>query len=561
MRHTTHALIQGSELWHAHRNDSYNGSELLVAAGITANGRKREDLIRRMANGLSEEKEITPFLQKLFDDGHRFERLAMPYAEEIIGESLFPITVSITVPGLRWKLSSSLDGATDDDLVNYEHKTLNAEISEALDLGFIPDYLHWQMEQGMLINGATKTLFVASKWDEDYQLIEIKHCWYTSNPELREKIIPMWQQAEKDADAYVHVEIIPAAVAAPQMEFPAIMVVVEGKVVSTNLDAYRDAAMVRISDVNVRLAVLKTDQDFADATAEAKRFRAGTIKLKAVKEQALAQTASIDLLFKTIDLITAEMDKTSIRLEKAVKADKENAKIRIVSEANAEFSAHVAKLSERLGMTIMTGSPRLADAIKGMSSLDKMREAVKTALRNSLFDANTMTDRYERNLKSMRSLAPGLESLFADRAALIHMDAEPFDSIVINRVRAHQDAEAARLESERAKMRAEEEAKADAIAATKIALERGAMRAEEEASARARASAEAKEVTARAIRDETEKRLEFLTSSDQAQRGLIIGGPMQSFLDQCVPKEGRDNAKNLLIEWENWKVTARQYND
>lgn len=465
-----HNLVQGSPEWHSHRAtpNMINGSEIAAIMGLDKKT-SRSELLRMKATG--GEKEFSDYVQKyVLAKGHENEALARPLAESIIDDDLSPLVMTDTIGEVLF--SVSLDGINQASTTTFEHKSLNAALIAALDDSHLPAEYESQCEAGLMVSGAIHCLFMASK-DGDTETA--RHYWYLSKPALRSRMIAECKQFLSDVANYQHADIVAAPVAATTASLPVLFVQVEGRVLSTNLEAYKAVAMAGIADVNTRLAVLKTDQDFADAMAEAKRFRAGTIKLKAVKDQALAQTASIDELFRTIDAITAEMDKTSIRLEKAVKADKENAKSKIISDANYALSARLATLSTGAGITIPATVLRFADVIKGMSSLDKMREAVDTALRGAIFDAVAVAETITSNRSAM--VAAGADHLFPDFASVCTKQADDFAGQVAVRIAA----EVARNAVEREKMQAEADKKAaDTLAAETKRIQDEAAAAERE---------------------------------------------------------------------------------
>src|SRR5699024_6687989 len=100
-----------------------------------------------------------------FDKGHEYEAIARPWAEGIIGEDLYPVVLSHEIEGLP--LSASLDGLTMADEIAFEHKTLNQELATSLDEGVIPEHHRAQMEQQLLVSGAERCLFMASKGDRE----------------------------------------------------------------------------------------------------------------------------------------------------------------------------------------------------------------------------------------------------------------------------------------------------------------------------------------------------------------------------------------------------------
>ena len=99
----------------------------------------------------------------------------------------------------------------------FEHKSLNSELSKSFDamvtINPVPvapaDHQYClspmyriQMEQQCMVSGATRVLFMASKWDGE-ELIEVRHCWYTPDAELRLAIVAGWRQFEIDLADYV----------------------------------------------------------------------------------------------------------------------------------------------------------------------------------------------------------------------------------------------------------------------------------------------------------------------------------------------------------------------
>lgn len=444
MNYTIHNLVQGSPEWHAHRATCYNASDLSAAFG-SSSYKSRTDLIRQMASGI--EQEIDAATQRRFDDGHRFEALARKLAEKIIGRDLYPITASVEVDGLARRLSASLDGATDDDSTNFEHKSLNANLSASLDREIIPEEYWPQMEQGMLINGAGRTLFMASKWDENDNLIEEKHCWYESRPELRAKIVPTWRQIEEDLANYQHVEVAPAVVVQEIDDLPALTVELVGSVTATNMVAWKGAIAERIKAINTDL---KTDEDFAIAEKTVKFLDHSEKKLEMVKAQALSQTASIDELFRTIDSLAAEMKAKRLNLDKLVKSRKESIRVEIMQDAQAKLAEHVKNLNERIGWFngVPIISPAAADfatAIKGKKTVASLRDACDTELASAKIATSAIADRIEANRKAMGDNA----ALFPDFPHVCTKERTDFANLIAVRVQQQKDAEAKR-EAERA---------------------------------------------------------------------------------------------------------------
>ena len=96
----THNLTQGSPEWLAYRATHFNASDAPAMLGCSPH-KTRTELMHEMHTGLT--PEVDAATQRIFDDGHRFEALARPLAEAIIGEELYPVVGSLG------KLSASFD--------------------------------------------------------------------------------------------------------------------------------------------------------------------------------------------------------------------------------------------------------------------------------------------------------------------------------------------------------------------------------------------------------------------------------------------------------------------
>lgn len=451
MTHTIHDLQQGTPEWFAHRAGCNNASDLAAALGLSSY-KKRTELVREIATGIT--KEIDDATQRRFDDGHRYEALARPLAEAIIGEDLYPMTVSVSIEGLRRPLSASLDGATADDSTNFEHKSLNADLAAALDQGIIPDEYHPQMEQGMSINGATRCLFMASSWDENDNLIAEKHCWYEPNHELRAKIVPVWRQVEEDANNYQHIEHAERPAPEVQIELPALFVQAQGAITSSNMEEYGKALAAKLAEV--RAIKLVTDQDFANAKEAAKIFREQCQKLKLAKDAMLAQTVTIGEAARMMDVWHEDLRQTALQLEKDVEREDLAKKRAMVSEAGLALSAHIQALeSEIRPIQLSLSRPDFAGALKGKRNYASMQDALDTMLANAKIEADAAARDIRQKLEWFTATDSAYKLLFPDLQTIIHKPAEDFRLTVDSRI-----AEEKRLEAERERIRKEETEKA-----------------------------------------------------------------------------------------------------
>ena len=453
----THNLVQGSQEWHAYRATHDNASDAPAMMGCSSY-KTRDQLIAELATGITHE--VDPATQRLYDSGHRFEKLARPLAEEIIGEDLYPCTGS--VDGSR--LSGSFDGLTMLEDPAWEHKRMNERLRAVLSVpgctgADLPLEYQVQMEQQSAVSQCSKVLFTASDWDASDNLIEAMHCWYTPNLELRARILAGWEQLHKDVATYGPPEAAPAPVVAKQVaHLPVVFDMrVEGKLVACNIEQYKPAALAYIAAISTKLA---TDQDFSDADADAKFCRDSADKLELAVEQAMGQMGDINRALNTVREIAAAFDAKGLSLEKLVKARKDEIRNEIVRGGAKALIEHITALNVRLVHNYMPHVPAdFGGVVKGKRTVESLRNAVNTELARAKIEANEVADRIQVNLNTLRELASAHAFLFADTATIVLKQPEDLTMLVKARIAEHQAAEQARLEAERERIRQEEAAK------------------------------------------------------------------------------------------------------
>jgi len=517
-------LVQGSKEWIDLRAGYFTASEAPAMLGLSKY-KTRTDLVREKATGIV--PEVDDATQRRFNDGHRFEALARPLAEAIIGEELSPIT------GVEGKYSASFDGITFDQSAIFEHKTLNKEISAALCAEGVTEDLDIQylvqMEHQLMVSGAEYCLFMGSSFDENDELIEELHCWYYPNQELRARIVAGWEQFEKDVAAYVPTKTVEAPKAEAIQALPSVFVQATGMVTASNLAEFKEAATSFIAAIKTELVC---DQDFADAEATVKFCKEAETNLDATKASVLAQMSTVDEVVRTLDHIKKQLADKRLMLDKLVKSEKELRKAAIVTKASADFAAHIELLEAetkpiRLGII----GRNFGEAIKGLKSLESMQEKVDTALRDEKFAADQTAKDVRAKLVWCKEHAAGQSALFPDLQALMAKPMEDFVLTITSRIEKQKADEAAKLEAQRESIRLEEErkatAKAQAEAEAILAAER-AKQAAEEAAAReaekAAALAEANNAATKQIGDAIEAAaLEKLNTPPESQAGTLAG--------------------------------------
>lgn len=441
-------LIQGTPEWHAHRATHFNASDAPAMMGVSPH-MTRNELMARIKTGIS--PDVDAATQRRFDQGHRFEALACPLAEKIIGEALYLVT------GTNGIYSASFDGLTLMEDVAFEHKQLNDDLRACFDgmEAMPPEYrktasagrllplmYRVQMEHQAMVSGCKRVLFMASEWDGEDNLIEERHCWYAPDPALRAKIVAGWEQLQADLAVYEPAaQAEPAPVGKKPETLPALRIEVTGQVTASNLAAFKETALAAIRSVKRELT---NDQDFADADASVKWCSDVESRLAAAKEHALSQTASIDALFKAIDDISAEARRVRLDLEKLVKARKEQIRAEIVSGAIAKGKAHIDTLNARIGKPLMPTIPAdYAGVIKGKRTLDSLQDAVDTELARFKIAANEVADRITLNVRAIEAAEHA--HLFPDMQGLTLKQPDDLAAVIAQRVAKYkQDQEDAR---------------------------------------------------------------------------------------------------------------------
>lgn len=467
-----HHLTQGSPEWHAYRRNHFNASDAPAMLGCSPY-KTRDQLIAELATGVTEE--VDAATQRRFDDGHRFETLARPLAEQIIGEELAPLV------GSEGKYSASFDGLTLMEDTAFEHKTLNKDLRAVMVDGCTGDQLpklyRVQMEQQCMVAGATRVLFMASKWEGD-ELAEARHCWYTPDAELRAEIIAGWAQLEKDVAAYVAPNVTPQKVVAEAVTaLPTVFAQVTGSIaLKDNLPEYE----VALRDFIDHRLITKpeSDQDFANLDLQIKALKGAEAALDASEEQALSQAEMLSAFKRQKDMLHKLTRDTRLAAEKLLDARKEQIKLEQVQRGQKEFAAHIASLNTRLGKPYMPTVPNdFPGAIKNKRTVDSLRDAVNTELARAKIAANEIADRIQVNLTTLREMASSHTLLFADTPTIVLKATDDLTTLVKARIAEHEATEARRLEAERERIRKEEADRADREAREKLAAEESAAQA------------------------------------------------------------------------------------
>lgn len=434
-------VAQGTPAWHALRAKHNTASEAPVMMNASSKMR-RNDLLHMKATG--SEKEICAWVQKnLFDKGHAQEASSRIIVEKMIDQELYPATATDD----EGYLLASFDGVTMLQDVLYEHKMWNEKLAQAVrDENLDPEY-YWQLEQQLLVSGADYVCFTVSDGTRD-KFVSMD---YYPVEGRADQLLAGWAQFDKDLAKYVPAEAKEVAVAKTIKSLPALSIQLTGEVSSSNLAIYKETALGFIENINTNL---KTDQDFADAEAMVKFCDKAEKELELVKSQALSQTASIDELFRTIDVLKEEMRKKRLVLNGAVTKRKEAIRIEIKEKAETELFDHLAALNARVGPRVRL--PHIVSdfvgVMKNKRTIASLQDAVDSELARVKIESNAIADAIDENLKCLRELDAKYLPLFRDAQDLVLKDNADLVNIIKVRVNEADQMEKDNIEAERLRL-------------------------------------------------------------------------------------------------------------
>ena len=432
-------LTQNTQEWHQHRATARNASDASAMMACSPY-KTRAQLLQERATGIK--PDVDAATQARFDRGHEIEAQARAIAEEMLEQELFPV-IGTTDDGY---LSASFDGITMDETVVVEIKSWNESKAADIRDGKVPEADRWQVVQQLVVSGADACMYIVTDGTRD------KWEWLTVHltPEDEAALLAGWEQFEKDVAAYVPTEPVAPVVAAPMESLPAVSVRVDGQLaIVSNLPAFGQALRDFIERIPAKPA---TDQQFVDAEAACKALKKAEDALDQAEDGALAQISDVELMRRTVADLKNLARTTRLATEKLVKAEKDARRTERVMAARQAFDQHVAALQLDIkGVRLIVPTPDFGGAIKGLSSLASIDDKLTAALIAGKAEANTLASRIAGNLQTLDSV-PQYAHLFADRQELAYKDYEVLELLMQKRV----DAEAARIEAERERIRQEE---------------------------------------------------------------------------------------------------------
>lgn len=396
------SLVPNTPEWVAARFNYDCASEAPVAMGASKH-MTRNEFIRLKATGGG--KEFSQYvLEKVLAKGHHLEALARPLVEKAIGKALYPVVITDD----SGQYLASLDGKPMYGGPIMEHKGWNDWVAAQVKAKELDPHFYWQLEHILLCavdadEPVDSIVFVTSDGTEN----NLEMMEYRSIPERRAQLIAGWEQFHKDVAAYVHVEPVVEAVGKKPEQLPMLVVQVEGKVLSSNLETV-EVAVSRLVEASTSMKLI-TDQDFADATQLIKWCEAGERALEAEKERALSQTQDLKLLFDRIDAVQETLrKKLRLPFNTKVEARKVARRVEIIQRGKDAWQDYLAECNKTIGKNYMPTIQGVdfPGQISGKKSFDSMNNAVDTHLATLKIEANRIRDLIIANMAMLRELVP-----------------------------------------------------------------------------------------------------------------------------------------------------------
>jgi len=235
---------------------------------------------------------------------------------------------------------------------------------------------------------------------------------------LRARIVAAWAQLEADLATYVPSAKPEPVMAAPVETLPAVSVKVDGALaIVSNLPAFGEALRKFIGKIPEQPS---TDQEFADTEAACKALKRAEEALDAAESNALAQLSDVDTMRRFVADFKALARTTRLQREKLVAQRKEAIKAEIVAEGIAALQKHIRELNAAMPANYMPSVPAdFGGCIKGLRTVDSIRNAVDTELAKAKIQANSISDRIKSNLVWFSEHAKGYEFLFPDLKEIV----------------------------------------------------------------------------------------------------------------------------------------------
>lgn len=430
-----HNIIQNTQEWHSFRANHYGASEASAMLGLSPY-KTRTQLLNEKKTGFV--PDVDPQTQKVFDNGHTVEATARPIVERIIGEDLSPMTFS------NGKLSASCDGLSYMGNIAWENKQFNTEMFEQVKNGNLPE-IHWpQCQQVLYCSGAEKLFFTISDGTEERTV----GIWVYPDADKQSLLVAGWDQFEKDLSIHIPTVKVAKVEAETINTLPIPSVVVRGEIFASNLTEITPLFDKYIAGIKTELS---TDQEFADAEANAKNCRETAKRIQSLRANIIAQMVDINTVDSTLSNYEEAFNKIGLRLEKAVKEQKDTLKAQAVIKARLDYAEFVDELNKTIPSNIPLMNQKLVcpdfqEAIKGVKTIETMQARINSALANGKAEATILAADVKTKLAYISEASKGYEHLINVRD-IVFSDID-YIKLYIQSVKGKEDARKEQYEEE-----------------------------------------------------------------------------------------------------------------
>ena len=424
---------QGSPEWHAIRAEKFTASEAPAMMG-DSKYQSRDELLHMKKTG--ETKEVTPFMQKIFDKGHATEEAARPLVEEIIGEELFPAV------GIEGQLLASFDGIDMLETIVFEHKMYNKDLAADVKAGKLSPHYQWQLEQQLLVSGAEKAIFVTSDGTKD----NFEYMYYEPSRRMQDELLKGWAQFKTDLESYVAPEKAEAVEPEPVMALPSITYKMDGLALTSNMPVFKAAANELVERSKLPIS---SDQDFANRETLIKGFKKAEALIKEKQEQVIGEISDVDEFRKDLAYIGEQIRQARLAGEKLVDKRKKELRYDIAMNASGELAQFVADLEKEIKpIELSTFTTDFASVMKGKKKLDSVQSAVNDELARLKIEFTSKAGVVKTNLSALEAHAEH-RFLFNDLKQIIHTEPDHFALLADKRVSDYLAEEARKAEEKR----------------------------------------------------------------------------------------------------------------
>ena len=489
-------LSQGTPEWDLFRLEHDGASEARSMLGLSMKA-PRSELMHAKHTGIP--KEFSDFVRdRIFAGGHEAESMARPIMARKLGFNLYPLVCS------RGRMSASCDGLDISRTVGWENKQWNESLATSVRAEELPEEYMAQPQQCLLVTGAERWIFTVSDGTEENMASMVIY----PDKQWFDRIIAGWDLFHKDLKNYQPQEYIPASVAAPIKDLPAVLIEVKGEIrINDNLTVFSDLLNQYIDGVDKDPI---DDQGFADMKAGITALKKAEDALESGEQHALAQISTFDEMRRMKKSLQALARVNRLSWEKIVVAKEKQIKEDIAQNAKNELTAHIDQLNKLIGRPYMPViAANFADAMKNQRTLKSMREKVGNELVRAKMEASAIGKNIVISMNSLQELAANHKSLFSDESTIVLKANDDLIALIKVRISEFEVEQEAKLEAQRVAMQAEADRKAQEAAdaaIAKVKAEQEAITASAVAEARAKAHTEDAEVReAERVKKETER--------------------------------------------------------